>query len=307
MHARRHGFTLIELLVVISVIALLMSILMPALSRAREQARRMACAGNQRSTGMAMLMYASENDGKFPPNTYSNWANELSMFTTDQIVGLTPHGRGNGTKGDKHTLYCPSIKHSNAPGADHPAGWQFSLAWGKGPPWEWQDETGLTKEQRMGYFRIVWYFWLLDKLTPGGTPNNLFEIEGYPSKGWIHSTSRYRRYREKDLSPLHHPAQFEFITDETLSDAPSGADPASSEWGGPPIDGGYPSKGFAHYTGHMRGGVPAGSNIFHLDGHREWRPFQDGKADSVDPAAYGYDEVLKRGKGAPASWPYFWW
>jgi len=307
MHTRKHGFTLIELLVVIAVIALLMSILMPALSRAREQARRVACAGNQKSTGMALLMYASENDGKFPPNTYSNWANELSFFTTDQIVGPTPHGRGNGTKGDKHTLYCPSVKHSNAPGADHPAGWQFSLAWGNGPPWEWQDETGLTKDQRMGYFRIVWYFWLLDKVTADGTPNNLFEIEGHPSKGWIHSTSRYRRYREKELSPLHHPAQFEFITDETFSDAPSGADPTSSEWGGPPIDGGYPSKGFAHYTGHMRGSVPAGSNIFYLDGHREWRPFQDGKPDSVDPAAYGYDEVLKRGKGAPGSWPYFWW
>ena len=307
MHHSRRGFTLIELLVVIAVIALLMSILMPALNSAREQARRMACASNQRSTGMAMLMYASENDGKFPPNTYSNWANELSMFTTEQIVGPTPHGYESGTKGDKKTFYCPSIKHANAPNYDHPAGWQFSLAWSKGSPWTWQDETGLTNEQKKGYFRIVWYFWLLDKVTPDGTPNNLFEIRGYPQKGWLHSTDRYRRFREAELSPLHHPAQFEFITDETFSDGASGGDPKLSQWGGPPIDGGYPSQGFAHYTAHMRGSQPAGSNIYFLDGHREWRPFAGGEPSSVDPADYSFDEVLVRGKGSAASWPYFWW
>lgn len=307
MHTRNHAFTLIELLVVIAIIALLMGILMPALGSAREQARRMACAANEKNTGLAMLMYTSQNDGKFPPNTYSNWANELSMFATDQIIGLTPNGYETGTKGDKNTFYCPSVKHPSAPGADHPAGWQFSLAWGKGPPWEWQDETHLTAQEKKSQFRIVSYFWLLDKVTPDGTPNNLFEIQGFPQKGWVHSTDRYRRYRENELSPIRHPADFELITDGTFSDAASGADPRVSEWGGPPIGGGYPSKGFAHWTCHLRGGKPAGSNILFLDGHREWRSFQDGQADSVDPSAYGYNEVLKRGKGIPASWPYFWW
>jgi len=307
MGVGKGGFTLIELLVVIAVIALLMSILMPALNMAREQGRRVVCASNEKFTGMGMMLYSSENDGKFPSNTYSNWANELSMFATDQIVGETPHGKENGTKGDKHTLYCPSIKQPSAPGADHPAGWQFSLAWAKGPPWVWQDETGLTVQQKQSYFRIVWYFWLLDKVTPDGTPNNLFEIEGYPAKGWVHSSDRCRRYRENQLTPIKLPANTELITDETLSDAPSCADPDTSEWGGVALDGGYPTQGFAHWTGHLRSGRPSGSNVFFLDGHREWRPFQDGRPSSADPAAYGYDEVLKRGKGPAASWPYFWW
>src|SRR5512146_2372316 len=63
------AFTLIELLVVIAIIALLMAILMPALSRAREQGRRVVCAAQEKFTGMGLFMYASENDGRMPENT----------------------------------------------------------------------------------------------------------------------------------------------------------------------------------------------------------------------------------------------
>ena len=67
MGLRRDGaFTLIELLVVVSIVALLVSILLPALTKAREQARRTICATGQRQLLTGMHMYAHENNGTLP-------------------------------------------------------------------------------------------------------------------------------------------------------------------------------------------------------------------------------------------------
>ena len=65
---RSTGFTLIELLVVIGIIALLISMLMPSLSKARQQANRVACQSNLRQVGQALLIYANNWKGyMYPP------------------------------------------------------------------------------------------------------------------------------------------------------------------------------------------------------------------------------------------------
>ncbi len=73
MALRSSRFTLIELLVVVAIIAILASMLLPALTKARDSARRASCGNRMKQVNMASLMYTDENSGFLPNPANFSW------------------------------------------------------------------------------------------------------------------------------------------------------------------------------------------------------------------------------------------
>jgi prepilin-type N-terminal cleavage/methylation domain-containing protein len=63
---RKKAFTLIELLVVIAIIAILAAILFPVFAQAKAAAKGSADLSNTKQMGLALLMYANDNEDYYP-------------------------------------------------------------------------------------------------------------------------------------------------------------------------------------------------------------------------------------------------
>ena len=74
----------------------MMSILLPSLNRARETANRVKCASNMRQIGQALMLYANQNHGVYPP--------KLEDLITAQLL-------------DGQSFVCPSSDDTVAPGS----------------------------------------------------------------------------------------------------------------------------------------------------------------------------------------------
>ncbi len=83
--------------------------LLPALSQARERARRASCINNMRQIGLSSLMYAGDYDGWMPPNrTDAMW--RLYVLWRGNVWSNQGVLYGAGYVASPQLFYCPSAK-----------------------------------------------------------------------------------------------------------------------------------------------------------------------------------------------------
>ena len=99
----KRGFTLIELLVVIAIIAILAGLLLPVLAKTKQKGQATICLNDLKQVGLAMQMFADDNDDMIPRGTAVNSPRWWMEFM--------PYLSNGGTETDNRNIeifMCPS-------------------------------------------------------------------------------------------------------------------------------------------------------------------------------------------------------
>lgn len=115
MYRFHSGFTLIELIVAVSIIAVLAALLLPAITLAKNAARKTICASNLRQLALSFNAYASDWQGRLPVQQADPILVQYNyILSNNNILG----GIGvvaNEFEITAKSLYCPSISKSTNP------------------------------------------------------------------------------------------------------------------------------------------------------------------------------------------------
>ena len=248
---KQDSFTLIELLVVVAIIAVLVAMLLPALSSAREQARRVQCATNLKQITAALLGYHLSNN-QFPANP--NWACPHVIGYAEEFIGnmSTSLSTDNWNMEQASSVFklfrCPSVKIVDNDDVVK----YYNTGYGKGLHILYTYYGGKANSHN-GETRGPWYW-----------------------KGWYSYTwDKWNQYNSPDdfgpvskLSDRNFQSKVALVTDRMWLFANYFGTPSRTQawddWVG------------RITPGHTGGdGSCVGGNVGFIDGHVEWRNIDD--------------------------------